>query len=119
MSKIDLAHLKHRELPTKEIKVEINGEEQNITIKPINGRGFTSFGLIAENDVDSASKRCLIALMYGLDITQDEAELFMINETFAADMLAAEIINFTRDYQIEIARANEEVKKNIKRKITK
>lgn len=117
--KIDLAHLKHRELPTKEIKVEINGEEQSITIKPINGRGFTSFGLIAENDVDSASKRCILALMYGLDITQDEAELFMINETLAADMLAAEIINFTKDYQLELSKANEEVKKNIKRKITK
>ena len=117
--KIDLAHLKHRELPTKEVKVEINGEEQSITIKPINGRGFTSFGLISEDDVDAASKRCLIALMYGLQLTQDEAELFMINETFAADMLAAEIINFTRDYQIELSKANEEVKKNIKRKITK
>ena len=117
--KIDLAHLKHREFPTKEVKVEINGEEQNITIKPINGRGFTSFGLISEDDVDAASKRCLISLMYGLGLSQDEAELFMINETFAADMLAAEIINFTRDYQLEIARSTEEVKKNIKRKITK
>ena len=57
--------------------------------------------------------------MYGLKLTQEEAELFMNTETVAADSAAAEILNFTQEYQHEINTAKEEIKKNIKKVITK
>jgi hypothetical protein len=119
MSKINLSHLKHKEVPTKEIEIEIDGKIQSVTIKPVNGRGLTSLGLISDSDVDKNSKMCLIALIYGLGITQDEAELFMNNETLAADTLASEILRFTSDYTSEISLAKEQVKKNSKTKTTK
>lgn len=115
MKKIDLSFLKHKELPTKDVTVIINEEEQTVTIKPISGRGLTSLGLINENDLDRNAKMCLIALIYGLDIKQSEAEMFMNNETFAADTLAAEILNFTQEYAQELANAKREVKKNSKK----
>lgn len=117
--KIDLSFLKHKELPTKEITVEINGEVQTFDIHPINGRGLTSLGLITEDDVDKTSKMCLLALMYGLDLTQNEAELFMNNDIVAADTIAAQIIEFTGDYTKEIQDAKEYAKKNSKVRVKK
>lgn len=119
MKKIDLSFLKHKELPTKEITVTINEEEQKFTIYPINGRGITSLGLIDDEDVDKSSKMCLLALMYGLKITQQEAELFMNSETLAADTIAAQVLTLTKDYQLEMANAKREVKKNSKIKTSK
>ena len=119
MKKIDLSKIKHRELPTKDVEIEIDGEVQIVTIKPVSGRGVTSLGLITEDDVDRSSKMCLIALMYGLEIKQDEAELFMNNETIAADSLAAEILKFTSEYTFELNNAKTQVKKNSKTKTTK
>lgn len=119
MKKINLSFLKHKELPTKDVKVEVNGEQVEVTIKPINGRGLTSLGLMGEYDVDKNSKLCLLALMYGLDIDQDKAELFMNEDTIGADTLAAEILNFTQEYQTELNNAKTEIKKNLKKQITK
>lgn len=119
MKKIDLSFLRHKELPTKEVKVEVNGEQVEVSIFPVNGRGLTSLGLIGEHDVDRNSKLCLLALMYGLDIDQDKAELFMNEDTIGADSLAAEILNFTQEYQTELSNAKKEVKKNLKKQITK
>lgn len=114
--KIDLSFLKHKELPTKEITVNINGEDQTFDIKPINGRGLTSLGTINNDDLDKTSKLCLIALMFGLDIKQAEAEAFINNETAAADEIASKIMEFTTEYNEEIAKAKTEVKKNSKAK---
>jgi hypothetical protein len=119
MKKIDLSKISHRELPTKKIKLEIGQEIQEVDIVPINGRGLTSLGLISEDDLDKNAKLCLIALMYGLKLTQEEAELFMNSDTVAADSAAAEILNFTKEYQNEINTAKDEIKKNIKKAITK
>ena len=120
MSKfIDLSKLKHKELPTKTLEIEVLGEPQKITIKPINGRGLTSLGLISEDDIDRSAKMCLIALMYGLNLTQNEAELFMNNDIVAADTIAAAIIEFTGEYTQEIASAKDYAKKNSKEKIKK
>jgi hypothetical protein len=119
MKKIDLSFLRHKELPTKDVEVEVNGEVQIVTIKPVSGRGLTSLGLVNEDDVDRSSKMCLIALMYGLEIKQDEAELFMNNETLAADSLAAEILKFTGEHSSELQQARREVKKSSKTKTTK
>lgn len=116
MSKINLSFLKHKDLPTKEITVEINGKNQSFDIKPINGRGLTSLGLITEDDVDRSAKMCLLALMYGLDLKQNEAELFMNNDIVAADTIAAAIIEFTGDYQQEIESAKSYIKKSLKEK---
>lgn len=113
MKKIDLSFLKHKELPTKEVKVEVNGEQVEVTIKPINGRGLTSLSLISDNDLDKSSKLCLLALMYGLDIDQDQAELFMNQDIIGADSLAAEILSFTEEYQKTLNEAREQVKKNL------
>lgn len=119
MKKIDLSLLKHTELPTKKIKIAIGQEIQEVDIVPINGRGITSLGLIHEDDLDRNAKLCLLALMYGLKLTQSEAETFMNAETEAADVAAAEILAFTQEYQAELAKAKAEVKKNIKKVITK
>lgn len=119
MKKIDLSKIKHRELPTRDIEVEINGEVQIVTIKPVSGRGLTSLGLITDDDVDRSSKMCLISLMYGLGIKQDEAELFINNETLAADSLASEILKFTGEYNAEMSNAKTQVKKNSKTKTSK
>lgn len=117
--KIDLSFLKHKELPTKEITVEIDGKEQTFDIKPINGRGLTSLGLITEDDVDRSSKMCLLALIYGLDLKQNEAELFMNNDIVAADTIAAQIIEFTGEYQQELQNAKAYIKKSSKEKQVK
>ena len=106
MKKIDLSFLRHRELPTKDVKVEV-------TIKPINGRGLTSLSLISDNDLDKSSKLCLLALMYGLEIDQDKAELFINQDLIGADSLAAEILSFTEEYQKTLNEAREQVKKNL------
>jgi hypothetical protein len=119
MSKIDLSFLKHKELPFKTITETINGEEQTFTIYPINGRGITSVGLLSDNDVDRQSKMCLIALMYGLKITQEEAELFINCETAVADSIAAKILKYTQDYQASLNEASSEIKKNTRTKTTK
>lgn len=119
MSKINLSHLKHKELPTKDVDIEINGEIQTVTIKPINGRGLTSLGLISDDDIDKNSKMCLLALTYGLDIKQDEAELFMNSDTLTADTLAAEIMKLTGEYTAEMSKAKTEVKKSSKTKTSK
>lgn len=118
MKKIDLSFLQHKELPFKNITETINGEEQTFTIYPINGRGVTSIGLIGDDDVDKNSKMCLIALMYGLKITQEEAEMFMNAETVVADSIAAKILTFTKEHQSIIATASKEIKKNLKKKTT-
>lgn len=119
MKKIDLSFLQHKELPTKDVPIELNGETQIVTIKPVSGRGVTSLGLVTEDDVDRSSKMCLIALMYGLGIKQEEAELFMNEETLVADSLAAEILKFTGEYSSTLQQARREVKKNSKTKTTK
>ena len=117
MSKrIDLSFLKHTELPKKEFTIAVNGKEQTFNIKPVNGRGLTSLGLIGEDDVDRSSKMCLLALMYGLGITQEQAELYMENDIFSADAVAAEVLSFTQEYQNEILNARKDVKKNTKTK---
>lgn len=113
MKKIDLSFLRHRELPTKDVKVEVNGEQVEVTIKPINGRGLTSLSLISDNDLDKSSKLCLLALMYGLEIDQDKAELFINQDLIGADSLAAEILSFTEEYQKTLNEAREQVKKNL------
>lgn len=114
--KIDLSFLKHKETPTKEITVEVNGQEQTFDIKPINGRGLTSLGLIQEDDVDRSAKMCLLALIYGLDIKQNEAELFINNDIVAADTIAAKVIEFTGELQEELEKARSYAKKNTKTK---
>lgn len=119
MAKINLSKIKHKQLPTKDIEIEIDGEIQKVTIKPVSGRGLTSLGLISDSDVDKNAKMCLIALIYGLEIAQSEAELFMNSETFAADTLAAEILKFTSEYSAELTKAKAEVKKNLKTKTSK
>lgn len=113
MKKIDLSFLRHKELPTKDVKVEVNGEQVEVSIKPINGRGLTSLSLIGDNDLDKSSKLCLLALMYGLDIDQEKAELFMNQDIIGADSLAAEILNFTQEYQTTLNEAKTEIKKNL------
>jgi hypothetical protein len=62
---------------------------------------------------------CLLALTYGLDIKQAEAELFMNSETLAADTLAAEIIKLTGEYSAELNNAKTGVKKSLKTKTSK
>ena len=116
MSKIDLSFLKHKELPTKEITVEINGKEQTFDINPINGRGLTSLGLIQEEDVDRSAKMCLIALMYGLNLKQSEAEDFMNTDILAADTIASKIIEYTGEYSQKLIEAKTAIKKNTKEK---
>lgn len=119
MKKIDLSKLTHKQLPTKDININICGEEQVITIKPINGRGLTSVGLISDEDVDKTSKMCLLSLIYGLGITQEQAELFMNADTVAADSIAAAVLALTGEYQAELAQANKEIKKNSRTKTQK
>lgn len=114
--KIDLGFLKHKEVPTREITVEINGKDQTFDIKPINGRGITSLGLITEDDVDRSAKMCLIALMYGLDLKQSEAEMFINQDVVAADTIAAKILEFTGELQQELEKAKSYAKKNSKEK---
>lgn len=115
MKKIDLSFLRHKELPIKDVKVVLNGEEVEVSIKPISGKGLTDVSLISEDDLNHSSKLCLIALMYGLGIKQDIAEQFMNQEVLAADTLAAEIFQFTSEYQSELELAKKEVKKNSKK----
>lgn len=110
--KIDLSILKHKELPTKEITITINGKSQTFDIKPVSGRGLTSLGLIQEEDVDRTAKMCLIALMYGLELKQSEAELLINNDLIAADTIAAQVLEFTSEYNNELINAKNEVKKN-------
>lgn len=112
--KIDLSKLKHKELPTKDIEIQLSEEKQLITIRPITGRGLTDLGLLKDS-IDRSSKMCLLALMYGLDISQEEAEMFMDADVLCADTLAAEIINFTHEYNNEIIAAKENIKKNSKK----
>jgi hypothetical protein len=119
MKKIDLSFLKHKQLPFKTISQEIDGETQSFTIYPINGRGLTSIGLIPEEDIDRQSKLCLLSLMYGLGISQNEAEAFMNYDTAAADTVAAEIFKFTQEHQTTLGEAAKEIKKNSKTKTTK
>ena len=114
--KIDLSFLKHKELPTKEITVEVNGKEQTFDIKPISGRGLTSLGLIGEDDLNKSAKLCIIALMHGLELKQNEAELFVDSDFLAADTIAAKILEFTREYVDTISKARTEAKKNLKEK---
>lgn len=114
--KIDLSFLKHKELPKKEITVKINGQEQTFEIQPINGRGLTSLGLIQEEDLDKTAKLCILALMYGLDLKQSEAELFVNSDIIAADTIAAHILEYTREYTEILTNAKTEVKKNLKEK---
>ena len=116
MKKIDLSFLKHKQLPTKNITQQINGVDQTFSIKPISGRGLTSLALINDEDVDKASKMCLIALIYGLDLKQNQAQLFINNDLVAADSIAAQIIQYTQEYNEELTKAKAEVKKNSKEK---
>ena len=51
--------------------------------------------------------------MYGLDLDQDKAELFMNNDLLGADSLAAEILSFTQEYQTTLNEAKEQIKKNL------
>lgn len=115
MKKIDLSKLKHKELPTKDIEIQLSEEKQLITIKPITGRGLTDLGLLKDSSLDRNSKMCLLALMYGLGISQEDAEMFMDADVICADSLAAEIINFTHEYNNEIIAAKENIKKNSKK----
>ena len=116
MKKIDLSFLKHKELPTKTITVKIADKEQEFDIKPVSGRGLTSLGLINSDDVDRHSKMCTLALIYGLGISQEEAEAFMNEELIAADTIAADVLNFTTEYQTIISEATAQIKKNTKSK---
>lgn len=116
MSNINLSKLKHKELPTKEIEMTIGGEVQKITIKAINGRGITALGTLESNDLTKNTKLCLLALIYGLDLSQEDAELLMDADTLAADMLAAEIISFTQEHSSIINEAKKEIKKNLRKK---
>lgn len=119
MKKINLSNLRHKELPTKLIKAVIGDEEQEFSIYPVSGRGITSIGLISDDDVDKNSKLCLLALIYGLKISQAEAEILMNEETLAADSIAAEVLKFTEEYSLTLNAANDEIKKNSKKKTTK
>lgn len=72
-----------------------------------------------DKDLDKNAKLCLLALMYGLDIDQQVAENFMNQDTIGADGIAAQILQFTSEYQQELNKAREEIKKNLKTKTTK
>lgn len=107
---IDLSELKALELPTKEVELEIAGKKQTVTITALGGDGATAIDGIS-GKVDSTTKLYIIFLMYGANMTENNAIYFLRNDRVNADFLVAEISKLSKEYADKRNAEQEEAKK--------
>lgn len=111
--RLDLSKLKVLELPHEDVEVEIAGEKQLVTVHALGGRGQSALDGLALNrgSVTNSEKLDVIALVYGADLSEKDAENFIECEYSAASIVIAKVFDLTHTLIQNIKNESEEAKK--------
>lgn len=115
VKKIDFSKLKPEELPTKEITVPFESGEQVVTIHPLNGRGRNAWYGNPKHSRDNVAfedRAIMLALIYGADLEEDEADFLVKSDYRAARFIGNEIWRFTGSYDKDKELEAKEAEKN-------
>jgi len=100
---IDLSKLNSKELPAREIAVTISGDPQTVKIHPLTGAGRIAVaGLaekIAENDLTFQPTIIRLALIFGADLSEADAEKLIAADPEAAIEIGSAVWSFEAEYQ--------------------
>lgn len=116
---LDLSKLSALELPSKEIEVEILGENQTVKISALDDEvslrilSINSSDDIAEDNKQVQIRR--IALEHGTALTEEEITLLMRKAASAANFIFVSISLLTKDFSAARQKIREEAKKNLKK----
>lgn len=116
---LDLSKLSALELPSKEIEVEILGENQTVKISALDDEeslrilSINSSDDIAEDNKQVQIRR--IALEHGTALTEEEITLLMRKAASAANFIFVSISQLTKDFSAARQKIREEAKKNLKK----
>lgn len=128
MSTLDLSRLKPVELPTQEIEIQLKddftidpntGEKkpniQKITVHAISGEGMLAWGVNAKNNPESVqyeARACLTALVYGADMTEEQARTLLNNDRKSANKISLAVWVLTSDFYSAKKAEKDEAEKN-------
>lgn len=115
MEELDLSSLKALELPSEDFEFEIDGKKTFKHIHVLGGRGQVALdGIRADRERATAEEKFIeIALIYGADMKEYEAEFFIENYHAQARALAYRIFTFTSDYKKKLAKEEDDAKKKL------
>ncbi len=95
IKRLDLSKITPEELPTKDVEITLkDGTKQTVTIHPLTGRGRIAWGGNPRHSYDSVQFQehaMAAALVYGADLSEDEALRFMNDDYVAARNLGTAI----------------------------
>ena len=122
MSVLDLSGLKPVELPKKEIEIQLKddftvneaGEKipnvQKITVHAMSGAGLIAWGNSDRSNPESVKyeeRACRTALVYGADLTEEQAQTLMNFDRHSANKISFAVWRLTADFH---SAKNEEAK---------
>ena len=116
---LDLSKLSALELPSKEIEVEILGENQTVKISALDDEvslrilSINSSDDIAEDNKQVQIRR--IALEHGTALTEEEITMLMRKAASAANFIFVSISQLTKEFSAARQKIREEAKKNLKK----
>lgn len=115
IKRIDFSKLKPEELPSKVISVHFETGDQELTIHPLNGRGRIAWignPKHTQDHVVFEERAVMLALLYGCDMTEEEADLLMTADYKAARFIGNQVWIYTNEYDKSKKAEAEEAEKN-------
>lgn len=128
MSTLDLSRLKPVELPKQELEIQLKddfnvnpetGEKtpniQKIEVHAISGEGLIAWGGNQHNNLESVkfeAKACLTALIYGADISEEQATLLMNSDRENANKISYAVWMLTNKFYYAKKTEKEKAEKN-------
>jgi hypothetical protein len=111
---LDLSKLKALELPSKEITINIAGQEQSVTVKALNDETSIQVALLGEKkeDADTLLKIHRTVLLNGIDgISAEDVDVLCQK----AMPVAMSLVSSIRDLTVEFAKQRESVSAEAKK----
>lgn len=128
LAPLDLSKLAPRELPVEPFAVRLKGDVtvnektgektqnvQTIPIHPLSGAGLIAWGNNPKNDPDGVTfeeRACLTALIYGADMTEEQAKLLMEYDRESAIAISTAVWRATSKFRKAQKAEEETAEKN-------
>ena len=128
MSALDLSRLKPVELPKRELEIQLKddfnvnaetGEKtpniQKIEVHAMPGEGMIAWGNNSKNDPESVmfeARACINALVYGADMTEDQARFLVNYDRANAQKIAMAVWVLTVDFYTKKREEEKTAEKN-------
>ena len=118
---MSLLSLKGLKVPSKEVKVNIFGEEREVTIYPIAGFGLLKIqelsDQISEDEKSTDHKAALVkfTILKGCKTDEETADFLIENDIVGCTELTNEILTFSKEYNEAKLKEEEASKKKLKK----